>query len=204
MKPFEGNLDSVKEKVLVDWKLSRSPAKRRKYVELRVAIGKSNRAIAKELDVDEGTIRRDRKFLAIPEHEWPVKAPRPKKPKKVRPAKVLEPAEVSRRRFENMLDVVKHWINEQGFVLTEIEYVLEEAGKRLYQGRNIVRGLPDSPHSPAELLSMTRPNHEVEDYMPVRLEYCVDWLARWIACCLPGDEARQDQFRREVSLWARS
>ncbi len=165
-----------------------------------VAAGKSNRAIAKELDVDEGTIRRDRKFLAIPEHQRPVKTPRPKK---VRPAKVLEPGELSRRKFRSMLDVVKHWLAEQGFVLLEIETVLEGAGRRLYQGRNIVKGLPDSPHTPAELLLMTRPNDEVEDHMPARVEHCMEWRARWIPSCLPRDEARQDQFLREVSRWAR-
>ena len=41
-----------------------SPTERRKRVALGVKAGKSNRAIAKELGVDEGTIRRDRKFLA--------------------------------------------------------------------------------------------------------------------------------------------
>jgi transposase len=190
--------------VLITPGLRRSPTERRKFVALRVKAGKSNRAIAKELDVDEGTIRRDRKFLAIPEHERPVKAPRPEKPKKVRPVKVLEPGELSRLRFQNMLDVVKHWIGEQGITLPDIEYVLHEAGRRLYQGRSIVRGLPNSPHTPAKLLPMTRPNYEIEDYMPAKLEYCADWLARWLACCLPREEARQDEFLRETSLWARS
>ncbi len=161
-------------------------------------------AIAKELGVDEGTIRRDRKYLATPEHEWPAKVRGPKKPKKVRPPKVLETAEARRRRFENMLDVVKHWIGEQGFVLTEIEYVLHEAGRHLHQGRGLVSRFPDSHHRPAELLPMTRPNYEVEDYMPARLEYCAEWLARWLACCMPHEEDFRDQFLREASIRARS
>ena len=44
-----------------------TPTERHKFVALGVKAGKSNRAIAKELGVDEGTVRRDRKFLATPE-----------------------------------------------------------------------------------------------------------------------------------------
>jgi IS30 family transposase len=63
----------------IDKKLT--PTERHDFVALGVKTGKSNRAIAKELGVDEGTVRRDRKFLATPENERPVKVPRPKKAK---------------------------------------------------------------------------------------------------------------------------
>ncbi len=43
MKRSAGSLDSMQGKGLIDWNLSRCPSKGRKYVELRVAIGKSNR-----------------------------------------------------------------------------------------------------------------------------------------------------------------
>lgn len=190
--------------VVVTPGLRRSPTERRKVVALRVKAGKSNRAIAKELDVDEGTIRRDRKFLATPENERPVKVPRPKKPKKVRPVKELDPAELRRRRFQSMLKVVKQWIGEQGLVLPDIEYVLHEAGRHLHQGRSLVRRLPESPRSPAELLPMTRPKYAVEDYMPAKLVYCAEWLARWLACCLPRNEDLQNEVLRQTSVWARS
>jgi len=72
---------------------------RHEFVALAVKTGKSNRAIAKELGVDEGTVRRDRKFLATPENERPVKVPRPKKPKKQRRAGQLGPDERLRRRL---------------------------------------------------------------------------------------------------------
>ena len=38
------------------------PTERHEFVALRVKAGKSNRAIAKELGVDEGTVRRDPKI----------------------------------------------------------------------------------------------------------------------------------------------
>jgi DNA-binding NarL/FixJ family response regulator len=49
-----------------------SPPERHEFVVLGVRAGKSNRAIAKELGVDKGTIRRDRKFLATPEVRRPM------------------------------------------------------------------------------------------------------------------------------------
>jgi DNA-binding NarL/FixJ family response regulator len=51
-----------------------SPTERRHRVVLGVQAGKSNRAIAKELSVDEGTVRLDRKFLTTPENERSVAA----------------------------------------------------------------------------------------------------------------------------------
>jgi transposase-like protein len=54
-----------------------SPQERRRLVALGVQTGRSNRAIAKELDVDEGTGRRDRKYLGAPECERAVKKERP-------------------------------------------------------------------------------------------------------------------------------
>ena len=72
-----------------------SPAERRKRVALAVKAGRSNRAIGKELGVDEGTVRRDRKYLATPEDERPVRVPRPKKE---RPICELSLDESRRRR----------------------------------------------------------------------------------------------------------
>ncbi len=56
------------------------PTKRRELVDLGIKAGKSNRAIAKELGVDEKMIRLDRKFLATPVENRPSNAPRQKKP----------------------------------------------------------------------------------------------------------------------------
>lgn len=122
----------------------------------------------------------------------------------MRPVKEPDPAERRRRHFQSMLEVVKRWIGEQGLILPDIEYMLHEAGRRLHQSRSLVSRFPDSPHNPAELLPMTRPNYAVEDHMPAKLEYCAEWLARRLACCLPRGEALRDELLRETSIWARS
>ena len=181
-----------------------TPTERHDFVALGVKTGKSNRAIAKELGVDEGTVRRDRKFLATPENERPVKVPRPKKPKKERPVRELSPDERRRRRLQHLLTVVQLWITQESLILPDLEFVLNEAGKRLYKHRHSLSQFPAPVKSPDELLSLTRPTYAVEDYMPSKLGFYADWLARWLACCLPREEELQDEVLRQISIRARS
>jgi transposase len=97
------------------------------------------------LGVNEGTVRRDLKFLATPESKRPVKKPRPKKPKKVPPIKELNPAELRQRHMQEMLETVQYWIDDQGLFSPNIEYVLDEAGKKLHWDRELVNRLPNHP-----------------------------------------------------------
>jgi hypothetical protein len=179
-----------------------SPAERRERVTLAMNVGKSNRAIAKELGVDEGTVRRDRKFLATPEAERPIRVPRPKKE---RPTREFSPDEHRRQRLQQLLAVVQLWITQEGLLLSGLElFVLPGAGKRLYQHGHSLSQFPAPVKSPDELLSLTRPTYAVEDYLPAKLGFYADWLARWLACCLPREEELQDEVLRQISLRARS
>jgi FixJ family two-component response regulator len=80
---------------------------RRERVALVVTGGKSNRAIAAELSVDEATVRRDRRFLSTPLEQRPVKE---KKPKKVKPVRELSPDEMHDRRLKELLKLAQEWV----------------------------------------------------------------------------------------------
>ena len=62
-----------------------------------------------------------------------------------------------------MSKVLRLWITEENMVLTEIEYVLREAGKHLHQGRGLLKHLPVPTKTPAELMAATRPSRSAED-----------------------------------------
>jgi hypothetical protein len=171
-------------------------------VEGRVKAGKSNRDIGRELGVEEGTVRRDRRYLATPENERPFRVPRPKKE---RPIPELNP-DVSRRRHQqSLLKVAQLWITQEGLLLPDLDlFVLPKVGKLLHQHRHSLNQLPEPVKSPDELLSLTRPTYTVEEYMPAKLAFYAGWLARWLACCLPREEELQDEVLRQISIRARS
>ncbi len=104
-----------------------------------------------------------------------------------------------------MLKVVQLWITQEGLILPDLElFVLPEAGKLLHYHRYSLSYLPVSSKSPDELLPLTRPNYAVEDYMPAKLGFYAEWVARWLAYCLPGEEELQDEVLRQISIRARS
>jgi hypothetical protein len=179
-----------------------SPAERRQRVEVGVKAGKSNRAIGTALGVDEGTVRRDRKYLATPEDERPVRVPRPKKE---RPIRELSLDESRRRHQQSLLEATQLWITQEGLLLPDLDlFVLPKTGKLLHQHRHSLNQLPEPVKSPDELLSLTRPTYAVEEYMPAKLGFYAEWLARWLACCLPREEDLQDEVLRQISIRARS
>ena len=180
-----------------------SPSERRKTVALAVTAGKSNRAIAKALGVDETTIRRDRKFLAEPAKRRPTKIRLPEKPRVGRLGREVSPDELREKASRRLLDVAKTWLVAQISVIAEVEYAIEKAGKLLHIHRLALNSIRTVPGSPSELLEIARPARVDEDDV-TGLESLGDWLARWLALCLPQEEEQQREVLRELSIWARS
>jgi len=179
-----------------------SPAERRQRVEVGVRARKSNRAIGTELGVDEGTVRRDRKYLARPEDERPVRVLRPKKE---RPIRELSLDESRRRHQQSLLKAAQLWITQRASSYRTLIYLsFLIAGKLLHHHRHSLNERPEPVKSPDELLSLTRPTYAVEEYMPAKLGFYAEWFARWLACCLPREEELQDELLRQISIRARS
>ena len=140
-------------------------------MELGVRAGKSNRAIAKELGVDEGTVRRDRKFLATSEDKRPAKVPPPRRGKLKWSVRELSPEEWRRRQQQATLKVVQLWVTQESLILPGLEsFVLPEAGKLLHYHRHSQSHLPVPFKSPDEL-PLTQPTYPVEHYMPAKLSF---------------------------------
>jgi hypothetical protein len=177
------------------------PSERRERMALGNKAGKPNRAMARELHVDEKMIRLDRQALAKAGEERSAMVPRLKVPKR---GASLVPVKIRERHVQALLKIAKHWIAEERLQLIDIEYAVHQAGLHLYEGRNLVERLPQSGKSPEELLVLTKPREPDEDYMPAQLEFWTNCLARWLACSAAGDEDLQDEVLRQISIWARS
>jgi hypothetical protein len=157
--------------------------------------------LQKELNVDEGTVRRDKKLLEMPEYLRPARKERTKKLKPV-----YDPIDTAslELHLQHISKALRLWIVEENMVLNEIEYVLHEAGKRLYLGRDLVNGIPEPTESPSKLMIVTRPDGSVwGDFVP-NPDFWADWLGRWLARCLPRQHELHQRLLKETSLWARS
>ena len=127
---------------------------RRKLVALPANAKKSNRALAKELGVKEGTVRGDRKWLALPLYQRPVpKAKVPAKPK-TKTKKPYDSSNAERHR-KLMLAAAKEWIAQVGVVLADVEWIVDETGKLLFFNRPETANLPRPTKSPEGSFSMS-------------------------------------------------
>lgn len=100
-------------------RMALSQTERRECVALPANHANSNRVLATELDGEESTIRRDRKFLATPVEDRPVK-----RLKKGRAVRELSPD----KHLKGLLKAADRWVAEEHLQLRTVEYAVHEAG----------------------------------------------------------------------------
>jgi hypothetical protein len=183
-------------------------------VEAQAFFAKTHKTAARVVDTllndlfsnagDEGTVRRDRKYLETPENERPIRKAWPKKQRKVKPAYDPDCPASLELHVRRMLKALKAWIDREPIWNASIEDVLHCAGKLLFEGRGQISHFPVSVMSPAELLSPTRLTEAKWSDFPNSPDFFADWLARWLAVCLPRQDEIRYQVLKEASLWVRS
>ena len=170
---------------------------RRSAVRLLSRKGLSNREIARRLKCDEGTVRRDLKFLRTPVSKRPpAKEPRLKKPKIITPE----------QRVKQFFKAAKDWFRSEGLIRPDALFIVAEAARRLHLGQQAYSHLTDSTLSPTELLSHATPRREVDliaaGAMPEKLEYSTNWFARWVALNWPKDGEVREGVLTDMTRWA--
>ena len=227
-------------------------SERRKLAAIGIKAGKSQRLIARELNVTETTIRRDLEAQGITANKKPtatirkpavvfktsspafsdsnvvsqvptkilkptptptkrLKFPprpvfrrrvvpeplKPEPPKPSGPEIPLSPEQLRQQHLEEMLQLVRAWLDERNNYYQHKENVLDKARIRLAARRKFpVPELPESPMSAAQLRDDTRPKEwdsAKSQGMSRREEVCATWLERWLAAWEPKDEQLRNQ-----------
>ena len=183
---------------------------------------KSNRSIALELRVDEGTIRRDVIFLGTPEADRPIprrlgrKQVVRKRTRKSQPK--LEKAEQTSRSVAPVYDpgdpltvdrqerrtvkAVKAWYLAEKLSPRDAEEIVIEAARLLWNHGCGVGNIPLPKEAPDHFISSCRPTGPPADGLQ-HVAYHGEWLARILAACLPREESVREAVLRDVMIWAR-
>jgi nucleoid DNA-binding protein len=123
--------------------------------------------------------------------------PEPLKPEPPSPEILLSPEQLRQQHLEEMLQLMRAWLDERNNYYQHKENVLDKARIRLAARRKFpVPELPESPMSAAQLRDDTRPKEwdsAKSQGMSRREEVCATWLERWLAAWEPKDEQLRNQ-----------
>jgi hypothetical protein len=167
-------------------------------VRLLVIMGKSNREIARELGYDEGTIRNDRKIIALPEEKFrQAKAGAPVAPL-LREHKAEQAARVRKRQEEaekqdlflttRLAKAIGEWLEQfplLGVDKMRIIRAVDHSSFFHQTQRQIVADLTIKC-----VIDQTRPSVEQPSDFVILLEWVRAWLYSWITKAEPFRDVR--------------
>jgi hypothetical protein len=168
-------------------------------VQIGVAAGKSNRLIAKQLGVDEGTVRRDRLTLLLAKEEvQAVKSGAPVEPllrnhERRKAATAREKLEMAERQSmfltNRLATLIDDWLKQ--FEIGAVNNLHVISGINFlswqYQG-TVAEFIPDSRIKAT--IEATKPKHLLPQEHFLRIEYAKIWLFRWIVVMEPDRDIR--------------
>ena len=168
-------------------------------VQLGVAAGKSNREIARQLRVDEGTVRRDRRTLLLSQQEiQAVKAGAAVEPllrhqerrKAATAREKQEAAERESRFLTNRLSkLITVWLNGFPLIAADKVHVVREVDPRSWYHQN-----PLAPPVPESKIKATIESAKPSSVQPKEvyslINYAKAWLFSWIISIEPDREVR--------------
>ena len=195
-------------------------AERREKVMSAKAKGLSNRSIARELGVDEGTVRRDLDYLSTPVADRPPERrvgrkerslqSKPAQRQPVRGKSVTRTTPRYRegdlqsltRQKRKILTALVAWYRDCRLAPRDAEEIVHDAGKALWDYRETLPSLPIPHEAPAEVILAAKPKAPLVDGLQ-HVAYHGSWLARALLLNLPDQEDARDEVLIELVKIAR-
>ncbi len=105
--------------------------------------------------------------------------------------------------MQSLLKVAQLWISQEGLTLPDIEYMVDKAGKLLYEYRLVVENIPISLRSPSgtNCLGATRKNGRRRDRVGALWQ--VGSPAGWRYVCV-GRKSCRMKYDVRILKWAQS
>jgi transposase len=194
-----------------------SRAQRLFRIEILKIRGRSNREIAKIIGVDEGTIRRDRRILALSKPEiQAVKAggyaePLLRKQKQyaienLRKQQAME-EEQSGKIGKRLSMAISDWLSQFGLWGPSKLWILQHAEKRSWHS-HVISDTLFTISDAAAVIAQTRPGKDIPEYAPELMEWLLRWLMDWVLKIEPNRQIRERAFcnllqevQREAPAW---
>ncbi len=168
-------------------------------VQLGVVAGKSNRQIAKELGVDEGTVRRDRLTLRLSKEDLQaVKGGAPVEPllrkqEKRKVAAAREKHEAAERESQfltnRLVKLIRDWLTQFPFQDVDALHVVRGIDRWSWDFQT-----PKAIYVPDSKIKATiervKPKADHLSEMFAIIEFAKEWLFRWIVLVEPDRDIR--------------